>query len=83
MGQELGEVGCMHSLYRGQYWKQRYRKSKPEVAASVRPGVYKIPMVRMFSFELTNLRMYGSKRARSRKGFDTVIQWSVRSSKNL
>ena len=40
---------------------QLYGKNKPEVAVSVRPEVHKIPMVRMFNKELTNLRMYGSK----------------------
>ena len=34
------------------------------------------------SGKLTNPRMYGSKRARGRKGLVTVIQWSVRLSKN-
>ena len=39
----------------------------PEVGgAADRPGVYKLPMVRMFHRELTNLRMYGSKAGRSR-----------------
>ena len=37
-------------------------ESCPEVDGVIyRPGVYKIPMVRMFRKELTNLRMYGSK----------------------
>ena len=39
----------------------------PEVdGATDRPGVYKMPMVRMFRRELTKLRMYGSKAERSR-----------------
>ena len=38
----------------------RYGKSKPEVAAGVRSGVYKIPMVRMNenSDEYPNVRVY-------------------------
>ena len=68
LGQKLGKDGCMHSLYRGEHLKQRYGKGKPEVAVSVRPGVYK---------------MYRSIRMRNRKGSVTVMQWSVRTSKNL
>ena len=34
--------------------------------AADRSGVYKLPMVRMFHRELTNLRMYGSKAGRGR-----------------
>ena len=42
-------------------------ENRPEVdGAADRPGVYKMPMVRMFRRELTKLRMYGSKVGRSR-----------------
>ena len=37
---------CVRSV-RGKQWKQRQVHSKPEVAVSVRPGVYKMPMARM------------------------------------
>lgn len=40
------EVGRMHSLYM-LLATRRYGKSEPEVDVSVRPGVYKISMVRM------------------------------------
>ena len=83
LGQKLGKDGCMHSLYRGEHLKQRYGKGKPEVAVSVRPGVYKIPMVRMFGKRTDEPRMYRSIRMRNRKGSVTVMQWSVRTSKNL
>ena len=83
LGQKLGKDGCMHSLYRGEHLKQRYGKGKPEVAVSVRPGVYKIPMVRMFGKRTDEPRMYRSIRMRNQKGSVTVMQWSVRTSKNL
>lgn len=44
--------------------RKEYHESCPEVGGvTYRPGVYKMPMVRMTSGNgLTKLRMYGSKR---------------------
>ena len=44
-------------------------------------GVYKIAKVRMFRKELTNLRMYGSKRRHYRNVMDEKSSW-VWQSKN-
>ena len=52
---------------------EQSNESCPEVdGVTYMPEVYKMAMVRMFKGELTNPRMYGSRRLKRRNAFDVI-----------